>query len=570
MLKIIAAAVLMLGSATPPASSQAQARPRVQLQREYRLQGSGAPAWSPSLLVREQAPASGDRSHPVLYVHGASFPSALSIMFRFGGQSWADALNAEGYDVFGLDFAGYGGSERYPQMTGDNPVGSPLGRAPAAADQIARAVSLIQEQTGAQRVSIIAHSWGTMPAALFAQQHPERVDKLVLFGPILRRDGPTAIEPSAWFLVTNDQQHARFIKDVPTDHSPVLEEADFPAWASAYLASDPTSSERSPPSVKVPSGPSADVLDARSGRLPYDPAALSRPVMVVRGAWDSSSTRPDVERFAAELPKGLERRLVEIPQATHLAHLETGRHRLYAETSAFLAGRPPIAQAWTSSERSAPTALYAVLFEVRPEPARKARYLEIAAGLKGNLSAMPGFLENERFASQTRPGVLLSLSLWDSEKALVRWRAEAGHHQAQVEGRSGVLADYHLRVGEAVGGFGVPAVGTGDGRRDETEVGAARIVTVAEWTDGPGSTDVEAMIAAAQTAQHERFDHLSAADRHLDLAAWDDEVQARKFIEALGSPLAAAGGRAYVIRVVRDYGLTDRREAPQYHAPILH
>lgn len=292
----------------------------------------------PRLLVREQPPAAGDRSHPVLYIHGSSFPSALSVMFRFGGRSWADALNDAGYDTFGLDFAGYGGSERYPAMSGPQ-AGPPVGRTEDAVRQIERAVAFIRKQTGAKSVAIIAHSWGTMPATRFAELHPEKVSRLVLFGPILRRDGPGGTELTAWNLVTNDQQHRRFIKDVPAGHAPVLEEVDFPAWAAAYLASDPGAAERSPPAVKVPSGPSADVLDAWSGKLPYDPARLKVPVMVVRGAWDSSSTAADAERFFAELPPELERRFVEIPEGTHLLHLETGRHALYAAVNTFLARR---------------------------------------------------------------------------------------------------------------------------------------------------------------------------------------------------------------------------------------
>ena len=169
-------------------------------------------------------------------------------------------------------------------------------------------------------IALIAHSWGSMPAALFVTQHPELVDRLVLFGPILRRDGPAEAETTAWGLVANDQQHARFIRDVPKDHAQVLEEADFPAWAAAYLASDPTAAGRARPAVKVPSGPSADVLTAHAGVLPYDPALA------------------DAQRFAAELPAGAERRVVTIPEATHLMHLETGRHALYAATRAFLKG----------------------------------------------------------------------------------------------------------------------------------------------------------------------------------------------------------------------------------------
>jgi pimeloyl-ACP methyl ester carboxylesterase len=337
MLKIIAAALVLLVTTATQSQAQAQAH-----SREHRLAAGPGPNWSPSLLVREQIPPSGDRSRPVLYVHGSSFPSALSVMFRMGGKSWADALNADGYDVFGLDFAGYGGSDRYPEMAGADPAGPPLGRADIAADQIARAVVFILKETGAERVSIVAHSWGTMPAALFAERHPEQVDRLVLFGPVLRRDGPGGSEATAWGLITTAEQHTRFGKDVPKDHPPVLEEVDFPAWAAAYLASDPTASARMPPSVKTPSGPSADVLDAWCRRLPYAPANLVRPVMVVRGAWDSVSTRADAVRFLAELPAGLERRFVEIPEATHLMHLESGRRGLYAEVNAFLAGRPPV------------------------------------------------------------------------------------------------------------------------------------------------------------------------------------------------------------------------------------
>ena len=88
----------------------------------------GAPAeasadrqWRPSLLLNEQSLGVADRRRPVLYVHGATFPSANSILFKFGGASWADALNGAGFSVWGLDFAGYGGSERYPEMAADAP-----------------------------------------------------------------------------------------------------------------------------------------------------------------------------------------------------------------------------------------------------------------------------------------------------------------------------------------------------------------------------------------------------------------------------------------------------------------
>src|SRR5262244_3453447 len=70
------------------------------------------------LFLRRLEPVrrtAGD-ARPVLYVHGGTFPSALSIAHRFDGHSWRDALCAAGFDVWGLDFHGFGHSDRYPEM----------------------------------------------------------------------------------------------------------------------------------------------------------------------------------------------------------------------------------------------------------------------------------------------------------------------------------------------------------------------------------------------------------------------------------------------------------------------
>src|SRR5436189_4049609 len=109
----------------------------------------------------------------VLYVHGATFPSALSVAHRFDGQSWRDELNAAGFEVWGLDFIGYGGSDRYPEMS-DSPEDRPaLGRAATASSQIERAVEFITDYHHATRISIIGHSWASMPVGLFASRRRE-------------------------------------------------------------------------------------------------------------------------------------------------------------------------------------------------------------------------------------------------------------------------------------------------------------------------------------------------------------------------------------------------------------
>ncbi|WP_163454480.1 alpha/beta fold hydrolase, partial [Escherichia coli] len=87
-----------------------------------------------------------------------------------------------GFSVWGFDFAGFGGSEAYPddRLAASAPD-DPPGRVPEAACQVERVVRAVLAATGAARVSIIAHSWGAIAAGRFATEHADLVDRLVLF-----------------------------------------------------------------------------------------------------------------------------------------------------------------------------------------------------------------------------------------------------------------------------------------------------------------------------------------------------------------------------------------------------
>jgi pimeloyl-ACP methyl ester carboxylesterase len=299
---------------------------------------SAAEPWRPALLLREQTSNGADRRRPVLYIHGATFPSANSMMFRFDGVSWADALNKAGRSVWALDFAGFGGSEFYPQMAQPTPpAGEPLGRAPEPAAQIERAVRAIIAETGAARVSIIAHSWGTMAAGLFATQHPELIDRIVFFGPVVRREIVKGVPPlGPWRFLTIEEQHKRFVEDVPPGQPPVLLDRHFADWAVLYLKSDPSSGTRTPPSVRTPNGPVADIMAAWSGSLAYDPALIKSPVAIVRGEWDSLCKDADAAWLLAALTSAPQKTDIKIAKATHLMHLEESRGELYRAAVNFM------------------------------------------------------------------------------------------------------------------------------------------------------------------------------------------------------------------------------------------
>ena len=273
----------------------------------------------------------------VLYVHGGSFPSALSIAHRFDGRSWRDELADAGFHVWGLDFQGFGGSDPYPEMTEPaerNPV---LGGAEAASQQIERAVRFIRDHHGVPKVSIIAHSWGTIAAGRFAGKCPDFVERLVFFGPVTWRQKDAEPQTfSAWRLVSLKDQWDRFTAEVPSAEPAVLSKRHFEEWGSLYLDTDPASRTRLPTSVKTPSGPWQDIANSGAGDLAYDPGLIRAPVAIIRGEWDSIATDADAHWLFDALKASPVKRDVKIGRATHLMHLEKNRDALYREARTFL------------------------------------------------------------------------------------------------------------------------------------------------------------------------------------------------------------------------------------------
>lgn len=99
--------------------------------------------------------------------------------------------------------------------------------------------------------------------------------------------------------------------------------------------------------------------------------------------------------------------------------------------------------------------MIAVIFEVEPAEGKRERYLDYAAELRSELETMPGFVSVERFQSITNPAKLLSLSIWEDEAAVQRWRNHAGHRRIQKIGRSGLFAGYRLRVASVIRDYGL-------------------------------------------------------------------------------------------------------------------
>lgn len=208
--------------------------------------------------------------------------------------------------------------------------------------------------------------------------------------------------------------------------------------------------------------------------------------------------------------------------------------------------------------------MFAVVFEVQPKQEHWNTYLELAKSLKPLLEQIDGFIDNERFESRRTPGRVLSLSTWRDEKALIRWRTQGEHHHVQERGRFEVFADYHLRVGEI-----------DSARTDVTEVGRAQELTITELsppTDGAPTkipdVELDNQLASARAGlvDYEMFTSIYTPGKVLALAAWVAASAARAFVPSVRSSLKQLRHRR--ITVIRDYGMRDRREAPQYYATV--
>jgi heme-degrading monooxygenase HmoA len=87
-----------------------------------------------------------------------------------------------------------------------------------------------------------------------------------------------------------------------------------------------------------------------------------------------------------------------------------------------------------------------VLFEVTIKNNCMDNYLAIAANLKDELMKNKGFIRSERFSSLVNERKLLSLSVWESEEAVRKWRNQTEHRIGQQQGRDSIFESYTITV----------------------------------------------------------------------------------------------------------------------------
>jgi heme-degrading monooxygenase HmoA len=229
--------------------------------------------------------------------------------------------------------------------------------------------------------------------------------------------------------------------------------------------------------------------------------------------------------------------------------------------------------------------VFSVLFQVHPSAAKYDNYLQTAIALRPEVEKISGFLSNSRYRSLSQPGWVFSHNTWQDEKALIRWRTTAKHHFAQERGRQALLEDYHLRVAKIV--FDNTDLDSTELQRlDVTEVGVGKTIVLVDqprdtaWiqsmTDAhdfksianalafDGAPDIG--ISHPDLADWDVFEGLRPEDPEstdvILLSAWKTTAIADEFVKKVAQ---MGDRRVRILQVIRDYGMFDRREAPQYY-----
>jgi pimeloyl-ACP methyl ester carboxylesterase len=246
--------------------------------------------------------ASGVARPVLLLVHGSSVSARPTYDLAVPGRAEYSVMNVFarlGFDVWTFDCENYGRSSR---TSGNSDIAS------GAAD-IGATMELIRRETGVERAHFFGESSGALRAALFAVQHPERVDRLVLSAYTYTGKGSPTLAKRALDL-ERLRANPRRLRDRAMIESIFLR--DKPGTSEAGVAEAVAAAELVF-GDEVPTGTYIDMV----ANLPIvEPSQLRMPVMMLTGAFDGISTMDDLRDFYEHLGSE-DKQFVVLPATAH-------------------------------------------------------------------------------------------------------------------------------------------------------------------------------------------------------------------------------------------------------------
>lgn len=303
---------------------------------------SAAPVWSgeywaekgPTKLnlwrKRIGAPAAGETPRPVVFlVHGSSNSTRTTYDLDVPGKgeySFMNVLARQGYDVWTVDHDGYGLS----QSSGNS---SDIA---SGVDDLKVAMTVVARETGRDKVHMFGTSSGAIRAGAFAQEAPQRVEKLILSAFTYKGTGSPEIarrqrQIELYKDKTRRKRDIAMIRSIHTRDG--LASSYDPAVAESMADQEMKYGDQ------VPTGTYYDM----AARLPLvDPKRVTMPVLMVRGAHDGNSTNEDLLDFYSQLPNA-DRQFVILPNCAHSPLMSINRQLMWHVVREFLTMPQPLA-----------------------------------------------------------------------------------------------------------------------------------------------------------------------------------------------------------------------------------
>ena len=302
------------------------------------------------LYMRNKRPEGMNQFGPertLLFVHGATYPAHTAFDLQLDGKSWMDFIAERGFDVYLVDLRGYGKSTRPKEMDQPAEASDPIVTTDVAIRDVSAAADHILQRRGIPKLNVMGWSWGTTIMAGYAEQNPQKVERLVLFAPIWLLQGPPPIPASgklgAYRTVKREAAYERWMRGVPEEKKKDLIPAGwFDRWADATFASDPVGAAQNPPVLRAPNGVLLDLQRFwMAGKSTYDPAKITVPTLVILGEWDKDTPPYMAQTLFPLLTNAPQKRLVMIGEGTHTILMEKNRMQLFNEVQLFLEERRP-------------------------------------------------------------------------------------------------------------------------------------------------------------------------------------------------------------------------------------
>ena len=247
----------------------------------------------------------------IILVHGLTY-SSHEFDVNYKDYSLVRFLADKGYTVWRLDIAGYGRS--------DKPSDGFVVDSDYAADNIYYAVKEICELTGKSKIDVLGWSWGTVTTSRFVATHPEIVNKLVLYAPIVSGIGASAVETdyhrNSWENAASDFQ----IKNDGTIDEEIVEQTIVEYFCSSCWKYDGEAS---------PNGPRKDICVDESVTL-INMSKIKVPTLLIYGNADPYLNYDLIDKMYQELPEGSARKIIE--GAAHCAYIEKPYYHDFQKT----------------------------------------------------------------------------------------------------------------------------------------------------------------------------------------------------------------------------------------------